>query len=202
MLIHTAEDQVGDASDTPGPDYTYGWGLINVTAAADVIRADNNPVRTIFEEQVDQNGVNQHNVNVAPGTTELRATIVWTDEPGAEAAAVKLVNGLDLHVTNATATFNPWTLDPANPANPANPATTGIDSINNVEQVVINNPASGIYTVSVNGTSVPSGPQPYTLIVTGTTYPQVPAITPLSFLLALVSLLGLGGVVMRQMHKR
>ena len=199
LLIHTAEDQIGDASDTPGPDYTYGWGLINVTAAADVIRADNNPVRTIFEEQVSQNGVNQHNVNVAPGTTELRATIVWTDEPGAVAAAVELVNDLDLNVTNATVIFSPWTL---NPANPANPATTGIDSTNNVEQVVINNPASGVYAIFVNGTSVPSGPQPYTLIVTGTTYPQVPAITPLSFVLALISLLGLGGVVMRQMYKR
>jgi hypothetical protein len=163
LLIHTAEDQIGGVDDTLGPDYTFGWGLINVTAAVDVIRADNNPNQTIFQEQVNNGEVNTININVTPRTTKLKATLVWTDEPGAVAAAVELVNDLDLNVSNAATTFYPWIL---NPANPANPAITGIDSINNVEQVVIDEPAPGTYTVFVNGTSVPEEPQNYTLIVT------------------------------------
>ena len=158
LLMHTAED-LGNM----GPDYTYGWGLINVTAAADVIRADNNPNMTIFQNEVNNGDAVATWINVTPITTKLMATLVWTDEPGAPAAAVELVNDLDLGVTNDTATFHPWILDPDNPANPA---TTGIDNINNVEQVVINEPAPGTYTILVNGTGIPYGPQPFTLIVT------------------------------------
>lgn len=138
--------------------------MINVPDVADVIRADNNPVQTIFEEQVNNGEVKTIHVNIMPGTAELKAILVWTDEPGAVAAAVELVNDLDLTVSDGITTFNPWLLDPGNPCNPA---TTGVDSINNVEQVVIDTPAAGTYTVVVNGTSVPDGPQPYTLIVTG-----------------------------------
>jgi hypothetical protein len=61
LLIHTAQD-LGNV----GPDYTYGWGLINVPDAADVIRADNNPDQTIFEEQVIHDEVKTIYVNVTP----------------------------------------------------------------------------------------------------------------------------------------
>ena len=165
LLIHTARD-LGNV----GPDYTLGWGLINATAAVDVIRADNHPVQTIFLNQVNTGTLRTIEVYVAPGTSQLRATLVWTDEPGAVNAAVELVNNVDLNVTHGAATYLPWRLDPANPANVA---TTGVDNRNNVEQVVINSPASGIYTINVRGTSIPTGPQPYTLIVTGRS--QLPA---------------------------
>jgi subtilisin family serine protease len=159
LLIHTARD-LGNV----GPDYTFGWGLINATGAVDVIRADNHPVQTIFLNQVNTGTLRTIDVYVAPGTSQLRATLVWTDEPGAVNAAVELVNNVDLNVTHGASTYLPWRLDPANPANAA---TTGVDNRNNVEQVVINSPASGTYTINVRGTSIPTGPQPYTLIVTG-----------------------------------
>ena len=167
LLIHTARD-LGNV----GPDYTYGWGLINATAAVDVIRADKNPVQTIFLNTVYTGTLRSVEVYVAPGTPQLKATVVWTDEPGGVNAAVELVNNLDLNVTRGATTYRPWLLDPANPDNPA---TTGVDNRNNVEQVVINSPASGFYTINVRGTSIPTGPQPYTLIVTGTS--QAPTYT-------------------------
>ena len=64
LLIHTAED-LGNV----GPDYTYGWGLINVTAAADVIRADNNPNMTIFQNEVNNGDAMATWINVRPITT-------------------------------------------------------------------------------------------------------------------------------------
>ena len=161
LLIHTAQD-LGNT----GPDYTYGWGLINVTAAADVIRADNNPDPTIFKEQVTNSEVKTIYTIVPSGTDELKATLVWTDEPGAVAAATELVNDLNLEIYNAgSGTMNyPWLLDSDNPGNAA---TTGTDNINNVEQVVVTSPASGLYVVRINGSNVPTGPQPYSLIVSG-----------------------------------
>ena len=156
LLIHTAED-LGNAS----PDYTYGWGLINVTAAADVVRADNNPYQTIFEEVISHGQVDTYDVSV-PAGSELRATLVWTDEKGEPGAAKELVNDLDITITNDGTTYYPWLLDPDNPGSPA---TTGVDSINNVEQVVTDVSTGGVYTITVTGTSVPNGPQPYSLII-------------------------------------
>ena len=156
LLIHTAED-LGNA----GPDYTYGWGLINVTAAADVVRADNNPYQTIFEEVISHGQVDTYDVSV-PAGSELRATLVWTDEKGEPGAAKELVNDLDITITNDGTTYYPWLLDPDNPGSPA---TTGVDSINNVEQVVTDVSTGGVYTITVTGTSVPNGPQPYSLII-------------------------------------
>jgi predicted phage tail protein len=55
----------------------------------------------------------------------------------------------------------PWVL---NPSLPANNATRAVDNISNIEQVTVDNPAAGEYTLRVAGTAVPSAsPQQYTL---------------------------------------
>ncbi len=46
-------------------------------------------------------------------------------------------------------------------------AATKSDRINNTESVTINNPVSGIYTAEVSAHSVPVGPQPYALVLSG-----------------------------------
>ena len=51
----------------------------------------------------------------------------------------------------------------AAPLNVNNLATEGADHVNNIEQVVIENPAAGNYTVNVAGFSVPYGPQQYVI---------------------------------------
>src|SRR5690606_31975689 len=51
-----------------------------------------------------------------------------------------------------------------NPVNLDLPATTGVDRLNNVEQVLINDPQAGNYTVEVSGFNVPVGPQTYYLV--------------------------------------
>lgn len=157
LLIHTADDL-----GSPGPDYTYGWGLVNATAAVDVIRSDNNPVQTIYEGVLNNSEGDTYDVYV-PAGVELNATLVWTDEKGTVAAAPVLVNNLDLNITKSGSTYYPWLLDPDNPGNPA---TTGTDGINNVEQVLIDASTSDTYTINVNGTSIPEGPQAYSLIIT------------------------------------
>lgn len=106
----------------------------------------------------------------------LIVTLVWTDPQGATGAGTKLVNNLDLTVTapGGVTTYFPNGVD----------KTSGADSVNNVEQVKVSSPASGIWSISVAGTSVPgnaeagSTVQPFALVISGascTSTASVPA---------------------------
>lgn len=171
ILIHTAADldRSGNGGVTnDGPDYTNGWGLVNVTAAVDLIRNDTSANPRILEESISIAGeadADYFSIAVPVGLIELRATLVWDDAPGVPNSAVRdLENDLDLTVINSTGGVHyPWVLDPANPANAAG---TGVDDLNNVEQVRISNPAAGLWTVKINASSIPYPPQKYSLIIT------------------------------------
>jgi hypothetical protein len=60
------------------------------------------------------------------------------------------------------ATYLPWLLDPDNPSAPA---VKGVDDINPIEQVLVNSPMAGTWTLHVKGTLVPEGPQTYSVVV-------------------------------------
>jgi methionine-rich copper-binding protein CopC len=167
LAIHTA-DECGPA---PGPDYMFGWGILNAKTAAQVISESvKNPYA--IQERTLRNGETHTLRVVSDGTQPLKVTIVWTDPPGTPPPVSldppdrMLVNDLDLRVTNGTTTYMPWVL---NPANPAAPATTGDNVVDNVEQVVIPNPQAGVYTITVTHKGIlrPVGRQAYSMIVTG-----------------------------------
>ena len=75
------------------------------------------------------------------------------------------MNDLDLEVRDPSNTLSlPFVLDTAH-ANVNNNATTGVDHLNNIEQVVVTNPAAGTYTLTVKGTSVTqNSPQKYYVV--------------------------------------
>ena len=155
-LLNSAED-IG----TAGPDFTYGWGRVNAFRA----------LRTLEEsryltDSVDQGASNTHTISVPPGTTHMRVMVYWSDVGGSPAAAPALVNDLNMTVTDpSSGLWNPWILDPTpNVTNLTAPAVRGVDSLNNVEQVTLDNPIAGIYTVTVNGYAVPSSGQRYYLV--------------------------------------
>jgi hypothetical protein len=88
--------------------------------------------------------------------------LYWNDFEGAASASVPLVNNLNLTVTTPASTVvQPWILDPNNASAVA---VRGMDNINNTEQVTIDDPAAGSYTISVTGTTVPQGPQNYVVV--------------------------------------
>jgi len=156
LFAHTAVD-LGN----PGPDYQYGYGSVRVRAAVDLLRS-----AAFAEASVDQGDRYIRTVTIAPGTPELRTTLAWDDVPAAPNAAVALVNDLDLEVTGPDGIrYYPWTLDPLDPAAPA--VRTQADHRNNIEQVVVTEPAAGEWTIAVVGTSVPDGPQPFALVGDG-----------------------------------
>ena len=167
LVIHTA-DEAGAAT---GPDYSYGWGLLNSQSAAEHIEHDVANPETIQELTIAQ-GQTIEQVVAYNGSGPFKATICWTDPPGTPAPYVvdppdrKLINDLDLRVIGPAGTALPWILDPANPAGPA---TTGDNDRDNMESVLIGVPASGDYTVRIThkGT-LANAPQDFSLILTGT----------------------------------
>jgi hypothetical protein len=87
--------------------------------------------------------------------------MAWSDPPAAALAATTLINDLDLRLIDPDGVvFQPYVL---NAGSPANVATTGNDNVNNSE-MVDGLAKAGTWIVTVTGSSVPSGPQQYTLI--------------------------------------
>jgi hypothetical protein len=135
LLVHSAEDMWNR-----GPDFRFGWGGVDAEAAYALITR-----REFLEEELQSTGdVHEYSTEVPVGEDTLKATLVWDDVDGAT-----LVNDLDLTLTSPNGVVaRPWRLDPT-AGNRGNPATTGIDRTNNVEQVVIANPAPGTWVTSV-----------------------------------------------------
>ncbi|WP_295675080.1 S8 family serine peptidase, partial [uncultured Mucilaginibacter sp.] len=166
IACHTAYD----AGNT-GPDYIYGWGLLDMKKAAQAL-TDNGSGSLVTEATLQQGQTQSYSV-VAAGSGPLSATISWTDPAGqANADGVvnsripKLVNDLDIRITDGSTTFYPWILDPNNPSSAAK---TGDNILDNVEQVFIPGTVPGkAYTITVThkGT-LKGGLQDYSLIVTG-----------------------------------
>lgn len=181
LLIHTA-DECGAA---PGPDYMFGWGLINVETAARVIRDDsrNNSIRiretavlplTTWSMDVESTGF----ANGATGTMPAKVTVVWTDlarlplitslDPTDKA----LVHDLDVRVERLASdgsrvleTFFPWRLSRANPSAAA---TKGDNDVDNVEQIEFNAARGSRFHITVRhkGVILPLG-QAFSLVTSG-----------------------------------
>lgn len=151
LVCNTAKDR-GNA----GPDYKFGFGTINGLKAVRAMEANRYEVNSI------SNGANfTKTISIPANTAQVRVMIAWLDPAGAANANPALINNLNLTLTDPSSTvYNPWVLDPANPGNVA---TRGVDSRNNIEQVTLANPPAGDYIITVNGASIPSGPQEYAL---------------------------------------
>ncbi len=93
----------------------------------------------------------------------LKVTLAWTDFPSTPAAGPHLNNDLDLVVTGPGGVPLLGNVFSGG----ASVAGGAPDRKNNLEQVLIAAPAAGTYTVTVRAFNVPSGAQPFALVVTG-----------------------------------
>lgn len=165
LAIHTA-DEAGNAD---GPDYEFGWGLLNAKAATTVITEDGGD-HQIFESSLADGGVDTIPLNVTVANAVITATLVWMDPPGTPVAPsldppdLMLVNDLDLRIVKGGTTYTPWVL---NPALPAAAATTGDNFRDNVEQVKTPSVGTGTYTIEIShkGTLLNGSNQDYALII-------------------------------------
>ena len=172
LAIHTANE----AGLYPGPDYKFGWGLLNIAEAAQVLNTaytNNNSASSphfVYENTL-LNGESKSYTITASGTRPVKATIVWTDVKGSASEVLndanpELINDLDLTITQGNRTHHTWNL---NPSTPDNQAFRGINNIDNVEKVEVDTSLVGTnYTITVKhkGT-LERGLQNYSLIISG-----------------------------------
>lgn len=155
-MLNTANDY-----GNVGPDYSFGWGMVNGYRAVQLLEENR-----FLSDDISQGGSNNHTINVPAGTVEARFMVYWNDPAASTGANPALVNDLDLVVTDpSSGTHLPYILDPTPNAGTLNlPATHGADHLNNVEQVVLTTPAAGNYTINISGFNVPMGPQEYFVV--------------------------------------
>ncbi len=140
-----------------GPDYTYGFGIMNARTAVEALEQNR-----YIKDSLSQGETKTLIVSgVPPGTSQVKIMLYWADPAAEPLAAQALVNDLDLVAADASgSTHLPLILNPA-AANVDAPAVEGTDRTNNIEQIVLTSPATGNITVQVKGSSVIQGPQTY-----------------------------------------
>ncbi len=155
LIINGGEDR-----GNPGPDFSYGFGRINLLRSYSMLNGS-----TYFTGTLANGNTITRTITVPANTARLKVLLYWQDPPASVMAAKTLVNDLDLQVvTPGSTTLLPSKLDTVS-ANVANNATTGVDRINNVEQVVIDNPAAGNYDLKAIATAIAQNPtQEYYLV--------------------------------------
>ncbi len=144
-----------------------GWGLINLSnsvpktltnlssVSGPSLLFDQSPAEALATGQT-----RTRFISVADDATNqpLRFTLVWTDPPGNPVASIKLVNNLDLIVTNLT-TGEVFFGNAFAPGNPFVAAWDGneppnLDLVNNVENVFLAPSPGADYSVTVIGRNV------------------------------------------------
>ncbi len=168
LIIHTA-DEAGDAE---GPDYKFGWGLLNAERAAQKISEDDADQNVIDELSITDGNSYTRDVTVS-GNSPLRVTVVWTDVKGTPVAASlnptdpMLVNDLDLRISDGSkTTYYPYSLDGSNPSAAA--SNNSENDVDNVEMVYIAEPTAGTYTITVDHDGTLSGgSQAFSIIISG-----------------------------------
>lgn len=167
LVLHTADD-----AGNPGPDYQYGWGLMNAASAAELITQSTNA--TLFMDTLQEGSTNTYSF-YATGETPAKITIAWTD-PAGEVPEIALdpvdrmlVNDLDIKLIRNidNQVFRPFKLDPANPEQNA---TRGDNTRDNVEQILPEITVQGYYTLEVSHKfSLENDAQAYGVTVSGLT---------------------------------
>lgn len=167
LVIHSADNLDGE-----GPNYRNGWGMLNTQRAAEVITENSeNAVDHIQELTLNEGQTYEHTV-WSDGQQPLRTTIAWTDPAGEPVAPAidadnrMLMNDLDLRLIDENGNeYEPYILFPDDPAHVA---LRGDNDRDNVEQVYIETPETGFYTLRVtHKDNLQGGSQDFALVVTG-----------------------------------
>ncbi len=152
---------------------SQGWGRVNVSRSIDgppngtVLLFDEGPV-------VGSGDVSVRGFNVFNSSTPLKATLVWTDQPGNPQdtpTLAELVNDLDFTVRAPNGTVYHGNKFQGSWSRANN---SSFDRLNNTENVFVQAPSVGTWTLEVSGYSVKSAAQKFALAVSGNLTERAP----------------------------
>lgn len=151
LVIHNAFDIWNE-----GPDYASGWGLLDASKSAEFLMLSNSCEDfQLHESQLTNGEVHSWDIVIA-SDKPLKATLCWLDQAASQEDYLTppsaLVNNLDLRIYKLENSipieeYNAFNL---NPESPLALATSGINDVDNVEQVIVQDPEPGIYRVEIS----------------------------------------------------
>ncbi len=152
------------------PNDYQGWGEPNLSDVLDFGTGSRRLIAYDVPSGAGFTGAGNANddyvFTVGSSTQRLRVTLVWTDEPGSAGTGKKLINDLDLRVTAPGGTLYRGNVITGSTGLSATGGTA--DTLNNVENVILNAPATGTWSATVDpGAGNYSIGQGYALVVTG-----------------------------------
>lgn len=151
MLCNTAAQYSFAAPTADLSRVKQGWGFPSLQRLYD------NRDKIVVLDEYDALQVGQTRaywIYVAPGTPELRVTMVYSDPAAVALSAVHLINDANLKVTRFSDGTSWWG---NNGLADGNFSTSGgaPNNRDNIECVYLQNPTAGIYRVEVNALSIP-----------------------------------------------
>lgn len=156
-LLKAIACNTADDAGRPGPDFEYGFGILNAYNALQVIDNNQFELGTITKE-----AEVKKTINLEVAATELKVMLYWSDVAGSTSnQSSVLENDLELVLISETGeTTYPLILDPSDPLKEA---VQGEDHLNNIEQITLKNPAIGEYEIIVRATNLDYGEGTYVL---------------------------------------
>ena len=154
ILINSADD-----TGIPGPDFKTGFGNMNALKAMNCINENN-----IFSGMISDGKTDSFHIDIPANCRLVKITLAWNDTTAAAFAPKALINDLDLEIGEPTQkqTWKPWVLNSfPDEDSLTKPAERKRDSLNNQEQITLENPVAGTYTIKVRGYSVTLSKQKY-----------------------------------------
>ena len=153
ILINSATD-----AGPEGVDFLTGYGNVNGYRALQNLKEGQ-----YFSGSLRQGESKELTITVPANAQNLKVTIVWNDPAAMPNSATALVNDLDMKLLDKTgSSWLPWILDHSPEEEKIQqPAKRGEDHLNNIEQITVEEPETGTYTISLEGFNIPEGPQEF-----------------------------------------
>ncbi|MDX9702417.1 MAG: S8 family serine peptidase [Candidatus Auribacterota bacterium] len=172
LLCNFAEDL-----GKKGPDFAYGFGLVNAKRCVDHIDNEGYIVTGVIAEADDYM---EYQFTIGENETENQTvTLAWIDPAANPSATNAIVNDLDISISCSSNAYLPFyhkdyddapgmgTTEPT--VDPTEPAKIGYNRYDTVEQILIEPDNTGVipagtYTVRVSGFKVPILNQPFAVV--------------------------------------
>ncbi len=177
-IVNSAVDMLDENNDgvndnaNPIPNRHEGWGRVDLNSATNGRR------RFVDGAASLTTGANAtYTYTITSNGSPFKVTLAWSDPASSTSASKNLVNDLDLVVFAPDGTQYLGNVF----AGGWSQTGGGADRVNNLENAYVASAAAGTWTVVVQGYNVPTGPQPFAIVVDGafvTTPPPDPPSVP------------------------